>query len=186
MHYCHLVLGQRERFHNLFITQFKVLVIQFLALKDERVNNERLASLCYLIPDEIVHGVPLPFPHTDGCDGFSPGRHLIYHGHVQVSIKSHSKCARNGCCGHNQNVRWNAVVALAPEAGALVHAKAMLLVNDGKPQGLELDGIFNEGMSADKHSHASVLQPRVDTPPRRRSGRSGKEFHTHAGGPEVL
>jgi hypothetical protein len=39
---------------------------------------------------------------------------------------------------------------LAPQAGALSHTEAVLLVDDGEAQVVELHGILNQSMGADK------------------------------------
>ena len=182
----HLVLGQREGLHNLLIAQLEVLVVHLFALKDERIHNKGLPALGNLVPDEVVHGVTLVLPHAEGCDGLAARGHLVYHGHVQVSVQGHGQGARDGGGRHHQHVRRGTAPAFVPEAGTLLHAKAVLLVHDGQAQGPELHRVFNERMGSYQDADAAVLQSSVNLPAPGRGGGAGEEGTLDAGGLEVL
>ena len=80
--------------------------------------------------------------------GFAARRQLVDDGHVEVAIYSHRQRARDGRCGHHQHMGRRHTV-LAPQAGTLSHAEAVLFVNDGQSQVVELHGVLDEGMGAD-------------------------------------
>ena len=182
----HLVLRQREGFHNFLVPQFQVLVVQFFALENERIHNECLPALGYLVPDKIVHGVAFAFSYAQRLDRLAARGHFVNDGNVQVSVQGHGQGARNGRGGHYQHMRRNALPAFVPEAGALLHAKTVLLIHDGQSQCPEMHGVFYERMRADEHADASILQAGVNFPAVFYSGVAGKERHPYARGPEVL
>ena len=83
-------------------------------------------------------------------------------------------------------MRRNALPAFVPEAGALLHAKTVLLIHNGQSQRPEMHRVFYERMRADEHADASILQAGVNFPAVFYSGVAGKERHPYARGPEVL
>ena len=50
------------------------------------------------------------------------------------------------------------ILSLAPKLGTLSHAKAVLLVDNGQPEVMELHGVFDEGMGSHNDMDASVVQ----------------------------
>ena len=182
----HFVIRQREGFHNLLVPQLQVLVVQFFAFEDERVHNEGLAAFGNLVPYEIVHGVALAFSYAHRGYGLSARRHLVYHGYVQVSVQGHGQGAGDGGSRHHQHVRRDAVVALVPKAGALLHAKAVLLVHDGQAQGPELHRVFNQGMRANQNADAAIQQAGVDFPSPGGRGGAGEQGALDTGGSQVF
>ena len=183
--YSHLVLRQRECLHDFFISQFKVLVVQFFVLEDERIDYERLTALGDFVTDEVMHGVALVFAHADGLDGLSSGGHLVDDGDVEVSVEGHCQRTRDGRCRHDKDMRMDSRKALCPQTGPLLHAEAVLLVNHGKAQRMELHRIFNERMRADEHSHGAVLQPGMDFPPGLGARVACEQFNSYAGWGQV-
>ena len=82
-------------------------------------------------------------------DRLAARRQFIDDRHVKVTVDRHCQRARNRRGGHHQHMgRCRAV--LAPQAGALSDTEAVLLVDDGEAQVVELHGILNQGMGADK------------------------------------
>ena len=186
MDHRHLVLRLRELLEDLLVPQFQVLVVHFLALEDQGIHDEGLASLRDLVADEIVHRGALVFPHAQGLDRFPARRHLVDDGNVQVPVQGHGQGAGDRRRRHHEHMRRDAAGALRPKPGPLVHPEAVLLVHDGESEGLEYHRVLDEGMGPHDEADAAVLQPRMDLPPGRRSGGPGQEGGLHAGGCQVL
>ena len=79
--------------------------------------------------------------HVLGDDGLAARRHLIDHAHIQVAVDRQRQRARDGRRGHHQHVR---MASLFHQFLALLHAEAMLLIDNGQPQLLELDVGFEQ------------------------------------------
>ena len=82
----------------------------------------------------------------------APGRQFIDHRGVQVGVNRHGQGAWNRRGRHYQLMR--ALFSGAPlvaQRQALVHAEAVLLVDDDQPQPGELDLLLEQGVGADGH-----------------------------------
>ena len=95
-----------------------------------------------------------------GLDGLAAGRQLVNNRYVQITVKGHGQCARDGCGGHYQHVRRH--VALGPEAGSLSYAKAVLLIDNHKAQTAELYGILKHSVGTYQYVDAAVLESLED------------------------
>ena len=60
-------------------------------------------------------------------DHFPSGRHFVYYGYVQVSVKGHCEGPGDGRSRHHQDMRRH-TGALGPESGALAYAVMCLTV----------------------------------------------------------
>ena len=125
----------------------QVLVIQGGAFLNQRIDDVHLATALDFVFHELEQRQPRLVGAVHGFDRLATGRHLIDEADVQVTVRGHGQCPRNGRCGHNQHVRCR--VGLGPELAALGYAKSVLFINDGEPQTLELDAGFDKGMGPD-------------------------------------
>ena len=94
-----------------------------------------------------------------GFNGLSTGRHLIHDAQIKIAIDSESQGARDGGGSHYQQVQ---IFAFGAQVGALGNTKAVLLVDDGKMELLELHGVFQKGMRADDNFDRSVFKALAD------------------------
>ena len=90
------------------------------------------------------------------CTGVRPGRQLVDHRDVEVRVGGHGERARNGGRGHDQLMRDEAVFApFSLQRQALMHAEAMLLVDDRERERGELDAFLEQRVRADHDGRAS-------------------------------
>ncbi len=87
-------------------------------------------------------------------NGFSSGRKFVYHAHVEVAVNGHGQRTRNGGgCHHKDMGRTN---VLLPQPRALLHAEAVLLVDDHEAEIEEGYGGFYECMCTYKNMNRAV------------------------------
>jgi hypothetical protein len=80
----------------------------------------------------------------------APRRQLIDDRHVEIRIGGHRQGARYRRRGHDQLMRLAAVLrALFAQAQALMHAEAMLLIDDHQGERGELDAFLEQRVGAD-------------------------------------
>ena len=96
----------------------------------------------------------------DRLDRLPSGRKLVEHGYVEISVQGHGQRAGNRRGGHHQHVRRDS--CLRPEFRALLHAEAVLLVDDGQRQVFELYRVFNQGVRTHDDLQRTVEQATVD------------------------
>ena len=106
-----------------------------------------------------------------GLDGDAPGRQLVQHRHVEVAEEHHRRGPRDGRRGHHEHVGIRARLAfdgaLLAQRGALLHAEAVLLVDDDDPEGAEAHVVGEQGVRADDEVHRPAresLERRGDGP----------------------
>ena len=116
----------KHLFHGLKAV-FKVFHICFFRLFYKRIDHIDLPALSHLAAQEVVKLRAFLIKDVLCLYGLAPGWQLVYHTHVQISVKSHGKGAGNRGGGHYKHMRRTYV--LAPQPGSLRHAKAVLLVN---------------------------------------------------------
>ena len=114
-----------------------------------------------------------------------PRRHLVDDRDIQVAVQGHGQGARDRCRRHHQDVRRPAAGALRPQAGALVHAETVLLVDDGQAERLEDDRVFQQGMGTDQDPDRTVAQPLVDRTAGGRGDGTGQQFAADSGRRQV-
>ena len=71
---------------------------------------------------------------------------------------------------------------LAPQAGPLGHSKAVLLIDDGQAQVMELHRVLDEGMGADEDLQFATHQRLVDLVALLLARRASQKSHLHADG----
>ena len=154
----HAIVG--EGFAHFFVTLLEGEEVEFLVFLDEGVDDIGLSSLAQLLPHEVVHGLAVALVAHEGGDGFASRGEFVDDAHVEVAIDGHGQCAWDGCGGHHQHMGRHHV--FAPQLGTLRHAEAVLLVDDGKAEVVELDGVLDERVRADEDVQLARGEPLVD------------------------
>ena len=118
-------------------------------------------SRLYLLLNAPIKNLRLIIIGMDGLDRLAPRGQFIYHRNIEVAIQSHSQCTRNRSCRHYQHMRRH--LAFLPQTGSLCHTETMLLVDDGKPQTLELHIILYDSVGSHQDIHRTVFQSVQDS-----------------------
>ena len=84
--------------------------------------------------------------HGGGFNRFAAGRFLIQAGTIQIPVIRHGQAARDWRRRHDQQIDPGALVA---QRHALMHAKAMLLVDDRQGEVVEFNAVLEQGVGAD-------------------------------------
>ncbi len=185
------VFGQGKVARDGFVTLEEVLVVHLLRLLDHGVDHVDLTSLRDLAPHESEELQPGGVRIVVGAYGLASGRQFVDDRDVQVAVEGHGKRAGDGGGGHHQHVGRPGV--LRPEAGPLLHAEAVLLVDHHEAQVAELHLVLDQGVGADQQLYFARGDPLQRRPALLRLRRAGQDGHPdrqsveHAGdGGEVL
>ncbi len=109
------------------------------------------------VPDAVDHFVAACVGQCDRRHGLAARRQLVDDRRVQVGIRRHSQCAGDGCCGHDELVRIAFLGhPFLPQGDALMHAEAVLLVDDHEREPGEVDALLEQGVRADDDLRAAV------------------------------
>ena len=138
---------------------------QCFGLLDQGADDERLPTLRDLMGDERVRLVA-PCAAAPARDDLLPtGRQLVDGGNIQIAVEREGQRARDGRRGHDQHVR---VIAFLAQSVALLHAEAVLLIDDDEAEPLEVHIFLNQGVGANGNhrlpafeggaSHAALLR----------------------------
>ena len=152
-------LAKTELWEGLFqhlIAIFQILQVALLTFFDEWKHDVHLSSFTNLLTDTIIEGGHARVEHMSGANRFATRWQFVDDTHVEIAIKCHGECARDGCCCHHQNV--GRIDAFTPKFGSLGHTKAMLLVDHDKPQTSKLHGIFDYRMGTYKDMDGAIKQ----------------------------
>ena len=79
-------------------------------------------------------------------NGLPTGGELVDDRDIQIAIEGEGKRARYGGCRHHQHVR---VIALLAQQVALLHAKAVLLIDNNQSEPLKMDIFLDQRVRAD-------------------------------------
>ena len=142
---------------GVFLDGCQSLVI--VALFDQGINDEGLATFLDLAADQLVGAFALDGRNNMRVDGQAADGHLVHDGQVEVAVNRERQGAGNGRGGHDQQV---GVGAFGAQGGALGNTKAVLLVDDHQLQVLELHGVFDEGVGADDQLDGAVGEAVAD------------------------
>lgn len=93
---------------------------------------------------------------VEGLYGFPAWRQFVDDGDVEVAVDGHGERPGYGRGRHDEDVRR--ILAFAPEPGTLCHAEAVLFVDDGHAEAVELHFVFEEGVCADDDVDGAVHQ----------------------------
>ena len=121
-----------------------------LGLLDERADDERLAAGAQLLADALVGALALALAGDDvRLDRLAAARQLAQRRDVERAEARQPQRARDRRRGHVQHVRGQARPRLGVQRGALAHAEAVLLVDDGDREVGEHDGVLDQRVRAD-------------------------------------
>ena len=129
---------------------------------DQRAHPVDLRALVELDAQALDQPLDGVHGHGLGDDRLAPGRLLGQPRHVEIAIVRHQERARDRRRRHDQEVGAalaRFLAALALQGKALVHAEAVLLVDDGERQVLELNVGLEQRMRADQDVDLAALQP---------------------------
>ena len=102
-----------------------------LAFFNGRTDNKGLMSLLCLLADKAVQTGTVALIHQKGFHRLPSGRQLVNDGNIQIAVKNQCKRPRNGCCGHNQQMR---PFSLGKQSGSLRHPETVLFIRDDKTE----------------------------------------------------
>ena len=152
------------------------LQIDLFRFFDERIDDVGLASGVELLLHELVD-VRTPRFRLHGGENRPPARrHVAHHGDVEIAIDRQRERSRNGRGGHHQDVR---VQPFRSKRGALHHAEAMLLVDDGQAQRMKIHGALHQRVRAHHQMDVSRGQARQQIAPAQARG-SREQLHVEA------
>ncbi len=157
----------------------------------QRADDEDLAAVGNLTPDEVISLVALGRRDQPGVDHLAARRHLVQHRHRQVAVERQLQGPRDGGRRHREHVRVDA--RPLRQRFALADAKPMLLIADHQAQVVGHDSGLDQRVGADQQVELAPAQLLQDAPAIRRRGRSDQQVHAHsqwlqvgAQGPGVL
>ena len=131
---------------------FGGLRLQLFGFLDQGADPVGLSALGAAGAHALNHLGAAAVGDQHGIDRRTPWRQLIQHRGVQIGVGAHCQGARNRRGGHDQLVRRHATrCALVAQGQALLHAKAVLLVDDGQPEIAKLYVILKQRVGADNH-----------------------------------
>jgi hypothetical protein len=119
-----------------------------IAFLDQGINQISLATFGELGFDEIRDVFLFRFG-AEGGDDFSPTRRFfIEQRDIEVTVDRHGQSARNGRCGHDEDIGQRAV---ANERRALDDTEFVLFIDDDQAEVGEKFGIVKQGVGADEN-----------------------------------
>ena len=121
-----------------------------VGIVDEGADPVRLPPLRAGIADPRDQVRAPPGGQCDGGDRGTSRRQFVDGGDVEVGVGRHRQRARDRGGGHHQLVR-HAAPALVAQGQPLVHAEAVLFVDDRQGEVVELDPFLHQCMGADHH-----------------------------------
>ena len=109
--------------------------------------------------------------------GWRPDGRAGDRGHIEVAVHGQRQGARDRRGRHVEDVRGAAAALGAPHEGvALLHAEAVLLVDDQQRQAGELDVLLQEGVRADHEAGRAAGDPLERGPPLLGAERRGQQL----------
>ena len=186
-------LGQRRRERRRGL--FGGLVGHLLGFVDQRTHPIGLPAREAGRADAHHDLVAARLGKRHGGHRRAAGRQLVDHRYVEIRVGGHRERARYGRRGHDQLMRLAPVVgAFLAQRQALMHAEAVLLVDDRERERGELHALLKQRVRADDERRAAVAQlagapPRATCPsagrwrarPRSRAARTSGENCARAG-----
>ena len=130
------------------------LVAHAFGFVDQRADPVRLAPRAAGGVDACHHFVAPCVGQHHGADRRAAGRQLVDDRDVEVGVGRHRQRARDRRGGHDELVREATVGAtLFPQLHALVHAEAVLLVDDHEHEPVEGHALLEQRVRADRDLH---------------------------------
>ena len=119
---------------------------------DDGVDDVSLAAERDLFAHKVPDVLCALVCGAAGDDGRSAGGQFVDYAGVEVSIEGQGERARDGRRRHHEHVGLAAYafcVRVSHQLEALLHAEAVLLVDDDEAEVLEVDLVLDEGVRAD-------------------------------------
>ena len=129
---------------------------QLIRFLDQRAHPIRLPLLAARVANAHDHLIATVFRQCDRAHGRPTWRQRVDHRHVEIGIGRHRERSRDRRRSHDQLMGIAARgEALFPQQQALVHAEAVLLIDDHETQALKLDALLKQGVCADRNLRAA-------------------------------
>ncbi len=139
---------------------------------DDGIDEVCLAALCDLFADELPDFSGAGVGGSAGDDGGASGGHLVDDGEIEIAVEGEGEGARDWGCGHGEDVGIGgdacriSFAALAcglfHQLESLLHAEAVLLVDDDEAEVAEVDLVLLQGVRPDDElrfaAHDSALR----------------------------
>ena len=130
--------------------------VEHVALFDQGIDDVGLAAGVDLAVDEVVETLAVSLLEELGRNWRTARRHFVDGTDVEVAVDGERQAPRDGSRAHDQQVRL--ALGLAAQHATLFDAKTVLLVDDGKPQVGEFDGLLDQGRRAHDDVDRAVCQ----------------------------
>ena len=151
------------------VTGLGRLVAQRLGFLDQRAHPVRLLPGLARGAHPLDDLVTARFRYGDSRNRLPAGRQFVDDGNVEIGIGGHRERARDRRRGHDQLMRMAVVAhALFPQRHALVHAEAMLLIDDDEAESTKADAFLEQCVRADDQRSAAIGDRGKGFAPRRR------------------
>ncbi len=155
MYECNLQIGQRlgERLggagRGLEVEDFRFL--------DQRTYPIRLPPRCARFAHARDQFRAAAGGNRDGLDRPAPGRQLVDNGNVEIGVDALRERAWNRRRAHDELMRhFTIVAALRAQREALLHAKAVLLIDDDEPKPRETHVFLKQRVRPDHDGRVSL------------------------------
>ena len=123
------------------------LNLQVVRLVDQRADDERLATLSRFLTNALIDDLLALGRFNDlGPHSFSVRRQFVDHGVVQLAVDRQRQRARDRRGGHDEQVR---AASLAAQGVALENPEAVLLVDDGQAEVVEVGAFLDQRVRTD-------------------------------------
>ncbi len=168
-------LNRREHdLRKMFVHLLRGLDRQRLRFLHQRIHDVRLIPGLDLFFQEAVNALDRVVGHMLSDDRFAARRHLVDDGYVEIPVQGQSQRARNRRGGHDEHIRMR---ALLEQLQALHDAEAMLLIDDGQPQLLQLHVLFEQRVRANAYVRQTLGQQLLELLLLARGTGAGQQHH---------
>ena len=129
------------------ISLFGRLELQCFAFLDQRTHPVRLPANATGIVHAADHLVAARCVDQFRHHRRAAGRQFVEHRNIEIGVVAHRQRARDRRCRHRELM---CALSLLLQRQPLLHAKAMLLIDDGKTEPIELDAFLDQRVRADR------------------------------------
>ena len=133
--------------------RFQIRALGFL---HQRIDEIPLPPSPQLAKEQVPFFLRSSPKRNPRLDGNPPRRHLVQNGQIKLSIKSKRQASGDGRGRHDQGVGF---LTLFLKRRTLKDPETMLLVHDGKGQGLESDPLLYQRVRPDQETDRAVGRP---------------------------
>ena len=145
----------RQRQFELFPGGFRRLGFQQIGLFNQRTDPIGLATFMGTGVAHAVDNIAAPgVGDGDGGHRSSAWRQLVDNRGVQIGVGGHRQGAGDRRGGHDQLMRVESLLlTFLPQRQPLMHAEAVLFVDNHQRQAVKLHLLLEDGVGADNHLH---------------------------------